>query len=197
MTASMKSYIAAASIAGLVWVGALHAQSVKPYVAEGPTEAKTGHQKLPDASAVVIKHLYQRAKRLVLESADAMPEQDYTFRPTPKVMSFGEMVAHVAFVQIGDCAAAQGDTRLSPIDLTKSAKKDAIALLKSSFDYCNPLYDTLTNVNGAALVGVGAGRRTRVDALADNVADNLFLHYGNFITYLRLKGLTPPSSPGK
>jgi hypothetical protein len=193
----MKSYIAAASIVLSMWVGALHGQSVKPYVADGPPEAKSGHQKLPDASATVIKQLYHRAKQLVLASADAMPEQDYTFRPTPKVMNFGEMVAHVAFVQIGDCAAAQGDTRLSPIDLTKSSKRDATALLKSSFDYCDTLYDTLTDVNGAALMGAGAGRRTRVDALADNVADNLFLHYGNFITYLRLKGLTPPSSPGK
>ena len=69
--------------------------------------------------------------------------------------------------------------------------------LRLSFDYGNPLCDAWTDVNGAALVGVGTGRRTRIDALADNVADNLFLHYGNFITYLRLKGLTPPSSPGK
>jgi hypothetical protein len=136
----MKAHIAVGSIALSMWVGTLHGQSVKPYIAEGPPQAKTGDQRLPDASAAAIKQLYQRAKRLVLASADVMPEQDYTFRPTPKVMSFGEMVAHVAFVQIGDCAAAQGDTRLSPIDLTKLAREgteESICEFSRAFDVRN------------------------------------------------------------
>src|SRR6202167_4309805 len=43
--------------------------------------------------------------------ASAMPAENYTFRPNPVEMSFGELMAHIAAVNLGACSNASGLTR--------------------------------------------------------------------------------------
>ena len=52
---------------------------------------------------------YQNLQRNLAEAAEKMPDASYSFKPTPEVRPFGELVAHVALSQFGTCAALKGD----------------------------------------------------------------------------------------
>src|ERR1041385_7416116 len=69
--------------------GALHAQS--PLVAEN-------------------RPAYNNIKNNLMKAADKMPEDAYSFKPTPDVQSFGERVAHVAG-QMGTCSSLTGERK--------------------------------------------------------------------------------------
>jgi len=68
-----------------------------------------------------------------------------------------------------------------------------IAELNKAFAYCDGAYDALADDNGAMMMKFGKGERTMSGILNFNVAHD-FEHYGNLITYLRIKGFVPPSS---
>ena len=55
-----------------------------------------------------IKARYDNIKRDVVEAADAVPEAEYSFKPTPQVRSFGEIIAHIADTQNYFCGVAAG-----------------------------------------------------------------------------------------
>src|SRR3954465_15088918 len=78
------------------------------------------------------KQAYTGVKNNLLKAADKMPEEGYSFKPTPELQSFGERVAHVAG-QIGTCSGLTGERK--PNAATgKTAKADLVAALKASFD---------------------------------------------------------------
>jgi hypothetical protein len=72
-------------------------------------------------------------------------------------------------------------------------KAELVAALKESAAFCDVAYDTMTDATVGAPAKFGSAAITVGYALTYNVAhDNE--HYGNMVTYLRLKGLVPPSS---
>jgi hypothetical protein len=80
------------------------------------------------------------------------------------------------------------------IEKTKTSKADLKAALDASFKFCEAGFDGLTAASGAETVKFFVpGNHTRLGVLAFNNA-HLFEHYGNLVTYMRLKGLVPPSS---
>ena len=56
-----------------------------------------------------------------------------------------------------------------------------------------PAYDGMTGAQAGALVKFSGADQATVTALSFNTAHNNE-HYGAIVTYLRLKGLVPPSS---
>ena len=94
----------------------------------------------------LVKH-WKTTGEFTIAVAEAMPAADYTFRPNPVEMSFGELMAHIGGVNINACANASGLTR--PALLPKIAewakdtekveveKETATALLRDSFAFCN------------------------------------------------------------
>ena len=44
-----------------------------------------------------------------MRAAAKMSEEDYAFKPTPEVRSFGELIGHIADGQYEFCAPALGD----------------------------------------------------------------------------------------
>jgi hypothetical protein len=72
-------------------------------------------------------------------------------------------------------------------------KADLLAALRESNNECDKAYNSLTAGNADQTVGSGRMQRSRLGMLYLNVAhDNE--EYGYMSVYLRLKGLTPPSS---
>ena len=47
------------------------------------------------------KGVYTLVSGEVVAAAEKMPEQNYSFKPTPEVRSFGQLVGHVADAQYG------------------------------------------------------------------------------------------------
>lgn len=142
---------------------------------------------------------YDRVKEYLLRSAEQMPEEHYAFKPTPAVRSFGQLLGHVAATQYVFCAAARNEPnpQHEEFEKTRTAKAGLVAALRASFEYCDSAFK-MTDAQATATVKIpNWGERAPLSILVLNIAhDNE--HYGNVVTYLRLKSLVPPSSqPGK
>jgi len=140
------------------------------------------------------KVVYGRLKDILLRSAEKMPEENYNFKPTEAVRSFGQVVGHVADAQYLFCSIALGEKNPAPkIEQTKTSKADLIAALKGAFAYCDKAYDGMTDASATQMVKLFGGDTPKLGVLTVNNMHNME-HYGNLVTYMRLKNIVPPSS---
>jgi uncharacterized damage-inducible protein DinB len=140
-----------------------------------------------------MRTIYNMTKNDVLKSAEEMPEENYSFKPVSTVRTFGQLVAHVADAQYEFCGPVAADGAKSPeVEKNKTSKADLIAALKVAFAYCDKTYDGMTDSHAADIIDF-FGSSTKLAVLSINNAHNME-HYGNMVTYLRIKGLVPPSS---
>jgi uncharacterized damage-inducible protein DinB len=142
-----------------------------------------------------IQPLYEMAKGWLVKSAEMLPEADYGFKPTPAVRSFGQLIGHVANANYMICATAKGEKNPATQDFEKTTEKAALVkALKDALAYCDPVYK-MADADLTATAEMFGMKMTRLGWAFLNVThDNE--HYGNLVTYLRMKGLTPPSSQG-
>ena len=153
-----------------------------------------GQTSPPNPLSAFNKGAYGRAKDILLRSADKMPEENYNFKPTDSVRSFGQIVGHVADAQYLFCSLALGEKNPAPkIEQTKTSKADLIAALKEGFAYCDKAYDGMTDAAGSQMVKLFGNDSPKLGVLEVNNMHNLE-HYGNLVTYLRLKNVVPPTS---
>jgi uncharacterized damage-inducible protein DinB len=142
------------------------------------------------------RQAYTDVKNNILKSAEKMPEENYGFKPAPRVRTFGQILGHVAEEQYIYCGAVRGEQKAVDVEKSKTAKADLIAALQESFTYCDVAYNSLTDAAAATTVEIGASRRTKLRLLWGNTVHDTS-HYGNLVTYMRIKGLVPPSTEGQ
>jgi uncharacterized damage-inducible protein DinB len=130
----------------------------------------------------------------ITAAADEVTEANYAFKPTPEVRSFGQLIGHVAGTQNLICAAVLGDKVPAEDAIEKTAKTKAalVAALKASTAYCEKAYAIAPAKFGDSIDMFG-GKQTKIAALTLNAVHD-GEHYGNIVTYMRLKGMVPPSS---
>ena len=149
---------------------------------------------------------YSLIKGIVTGAAEAMPANNYGFRPTagPDVRTFGQFVGHLADANYRMCSIVAGQDPPMDTGLERSAttKQDLARALADSFGYCDKVYANLTDAAGAALVRFDAGGEgtrqgplqvPKLTALAFHV-QHAFEHYGNLVTYMRMDDVIPPTS---
>lgn len=167
--------------AGLLFAAAVFAQEGAP-----PTPAN------PLIS--VSKAMYGITKGDVLGSLNKIPDDMWSYQPTPDVRSVGQLFAHIADAQYEFCGVATGDTNAGKnIEKTMKTKAEIAPALKEAFAYCDSAYANMTDANAAEMVKFFGMRITKLGAMDFNIAHNME-HYGNLVTYMRLKGIVPPSS---
>ncbi len=136
---------------------------------------------------------YGFAKSNLIKAAEQMPTEHYGFKPTPAVRSFGEIVGHVANANYMICSTAMGEQSPSSTDFEKTADKAALVkAITESFGYCDKAMQ-LADAKAGEAVNLFGMSTNRLGVLSFNISHD-FEHYGNLVTYLRLKGLVPPSS---
>ena len=145
-----------------------------------------------------LKQAWQSAERNIKESAEQMSDDGFAFKPVPTVRTFGQILAHVAGVNYLYCGAAKGDkTPRNEDDVEKAArtKADIVKALNDSLAYCDAAFASLTDASAAEAIDLpfDQGKGARVAPLLGNVV-HLNEHYGNLVTYFRIKGMVPPSS---
>ncbi len=140
-----------------------------------------------------LKAAWNQIKGNIAKSAERLPEDQYSFKPSPDVRSYGQLIGHIADANYMICGGAKGEQKAMGIEKSKTSKADLIAALADSAAYCDAAYDALTDASAAEMVKMFGRERTRMGALQMNVAHD-FEHYGNLVTYMRMKGLVPPSS---
>jgi uncharacterized damage-inducible protein DinB len=140
------------------------------------------------------KAFYMLIRGNIAKAADKMPEESYSFKPTADVRSFGQLVGHVADASYMFCSLAAGEKNPSPgIEKTKTSKADLVKALNDALAYCDKTYDGMTDTAGLEKAKFFGREFPKLSILSFNVGHE-YEHYGNMVTYMRLKGLVPPSS---
>jgi uncharacterized damage-inducible protein DinB len=138
--------------------------------------------------------LYSYLSNAVIGAAGKMSEENYSFKPTPEVRSFGQLVGHVADANYMFCSQASGEANPSKgIEKTKTSKADLVAALKDAVAYCNKAFDSMTDAKGSEMTQLFSFHLAKLTLLSLNTA-HTDEHYGNMVTYLRMKGIVPPTS---
>ena len=138
---------------------------------------------------------YQGVQRNLVEAAEKMPEADYGFKPTPEIRPFGQLVAHAALTQFGTCSLLKGEPspRKDEKEDAPRTRAEAIALLKASAEYCDPLVTPLTDTTMPEMV-----KAKDMQVAKGLLPASLISHgqemYGTMAVYLRLKGIVPPTT---
>ena len=79
------------------------------------------------------------------------------------------------------------------VEKTKTSKADIQKALAESYAFCDAQFAAMTQAKSMEMTKFFGGEQPRIAVMAFNTAHN-FEHYGNVITYMRLKGMVPPSS---
>jgi len=138
------------------------------------------------------KAAYTNNKNNLIKAAEKMPEEAYSFKPTPDMETFGARMIHIAN-QIGTCSGLAGERKPNPAT-GKTAKADIVAGLKASFDACDAAWEKMNDTSAMEMVaGRGGAQRTKLTALIGNTTHNTEM-YGYISVYMRLKGVVPPTS---
>src|SRR5580704_12997036 len=169
----------------LVIPGAARAQE-KPAAQGAPAAQAT-----PPANPITMseKGFYGFVSGAVISAAQKMPEENYSFKPTPEVRAFGQIVGHVADASYNFCSQVSGEANpAKDIEKTKTAKADLVAALKDAVAYCNK-----TDAKGSEMMKMFGFNLAKLTILSINTA-HTDEHYGNMVTYMRIKGIVPPTS---
>jgi len=141
------------------------------------------------AAGEYAKH-FAALTKLSIAVAQAMPADQYTFRPHPDSMTFGELMSHIAITNYQFCSGLKDAA--PPAMPSPTAKEAIVTFLRDSFAYCDTIIrnlteDQLTKAHDSP-DGHLPGREVLL-ALYIHVAH----HRGQAEIYLRDKGIRPPS----
>ena len=136
----------------------------------------------------------------LLKMAEKMPAENYSFKPTPEIESFGQRLAHIAGANLFICQGVMGQQTAPRPRTTPTSKLELIALLKLASTACDMAFDSLSDAAAMEKISSRLGgpfppelTRTKLATL-NNVVRHSNEMYGYMCVYLRLKGIVPPSS---
>ncbi len=148
----------------------------------------------------LVKHS-KTSGEFTIAVASSMPTESYNFRPDPEEMSFGQLMRHIAAVNLKACANASGMTRPTlPSKMAELAKdtgnvdvekETAIQFLNVSFDFCHKAVASMSSERMDTVVGPPASHLTGFEWLGSYLTHTAH-HRGQAHIYLRAKGIKPP-----
>ncbi len=167
-----------------------------------PAAARTSPQAPPKDLSLWLRNSYTTNRKYLARTADKMPEEFYSMRPgaQPEVRTFAQLIGHLANFNFRWCSDAKGEK--NPMEATDFEKlTDKASLVKGlniALTYCDSAYAMLTDANSMDIVQGTRDDGTkapvlRISRLMSNLAHNNE-HYGNLVTYMRIKSIVPPSS---
>jgi uncharacterized damage-inducible protein DinB len=157
-----------------------------------PTSAIAQSNPFVDAA----KAQFATIKNNIIRTAEKVPEDLYEFKPTPEVRSLGQLIAHIADGNFGICGAGSSmKPPMSGIEKSTGGKGKAALqkALAASFEFCESAWASMDNTKSPEVVKTFLGTQPRFSVLTFNTSHD-WDHYGNLVTYMRLKGIVPPSS---
>jgi uncharacterized damage-inducible protein DinB len=144
---------------------------------------------------------WQRAKGYTKEYLDAMPEDGYSFKPTPEIRSFAQQMLHLADADYMFASVASG--KASPLghsladhyilEKTGAQSKEAVTkAVLESYDFVIEALQWLTAEQWQETIKFSKLTITR-SSLFGKAFEHQTHHRGQMTIYLRLKGVTPPA----
>jgi len=160
------------------------------------TFACTGMAQTQNPMSVDAKADYQTIRDYVIRAAEKVSAEDYGFKPTPDIRTFGQLMGHMADDQYNFCSAVMGEKKSSSFEKNTPPKVEMVAALKTAFGYCDSAYDAMVDAWSQQSVKILGHDRPRLAAIMFNT-QHAWEHYGNAVVYMRLRGVVPPSSERK
>jgi uncharacterized damage-inducible protein DinB len=191
---TMKNAIVTFGVVLVMGASAASAQAPTP-----PPPQAAAKPRPPQSFPMYLQGQYDTLKRNIMGSAEKMPIEHFAFKPTPEVMSYGRLFGHTMETQYSYCNAVKGGVNpAAGKDFEKVLDKaTVIQMVKDSFAYCDDAFAGLTNANALEMITVGIAPNQRQIARANQLTQLIVHgneHYGNMVTYMRIKGIVPPSS---
>ncbi len=140
---------------------------------------------------------FERSKAMSLEYIDAMPEDQYNFKPTEGVRTFAEQMLHGAQGTIGLAANGTGEAPIyGDINIEKEegfqTKSEVRRIVAESFDFAIAGIQNMDPAKLDEVVVRGPYNVTRLGWI-QKANEHVGHHRGQCAIYLRLKGITPPT----
>ena len=138
---------------------------------------------------------WARSMRLLITTAEAMPEDKWSYKSTPAQRSFGEQVMHIVLIDQKLLGGLGGKTPAPQMNTGATSRADVLAALRQSLDYGGAVikeFDDqglLERIPGMFL-GASASRVRLINFSMAHSQDV----YGQMVVYLRLNGIVPPAS---
>lgn len=160
-----------------------------------PAFAQQRPESGPNGGVAAAKAVWMVPHGFVVRALEQTPESLFAFKPTPDVRSLGQLFGHIADGEHLFCALALGEPQPDPFDVTEKTKKskaEFLQALRESAAHCDKAY-AQTDAAAMTPASLFGQQGNRMFLLGLNGAHD-YEHYGNIVTYLRLKGIVPPSS---
>jgi uncharacterized damage-inducible protein DinB len=174
-------------------VAAILAVAMRPLSAQAPAQPRP-----PQTFPAYLQGQYATLERNITGSVDKMPAEHFAFKPVPEVMSYAELLTHIVETQYGYCSTVKGAGNPGASLNFKVTDKVAVGhLVPDPFAYCDEAFASVTNENALELLTRGSAPNQRQLARVNQLTQLIVHgneHYGNLVTYLRMKGIVPPSS---
>ncbi len=139
---------------------------------------------------------WKRAKEYTIEYLEAMPDSNYSLKPTADVRSFAEQMLHLADANYGFTSAALGTkkpTSENPMEKRDDKSKLAVTkLVTESYDFVIRSIEAMNDSEFDHSIKLfGSFEMTKRDALL-KLFEHQTHHRGQTTIYLRLAGVVPP-----
>lgn len=140
---------------------------------------------------------YKAVRQNLIATAEAMPEDSYSFKLTPAQRPFSGWMSHVTQMNYAMCSLMKGEKAPQHADVQSATDKPTLVkAVQDSFAYCDTAFEGMTDQKALAAVST-SGRETYPVQSMITLIVSANEHYGNLVGYLRSKGITPPSSQKK
>lgn len=132
--------------------------------------------------------------RNLVESAEKMPEADYSFQATKDTRTFAGFVGHTINAAYNNCSRAKGEANPNKEDLEKvTSKAKLVEAAKAVQAYCDAVYAAQTDASLTEMVQAGQNQVPRGQLLLGVISHNMN-EYGQKVILMRLKGIVPPTT---
>ena len=139
---------------------------------------------------------WQRAKVYTKAYLDAMPDNGYSYKPTPEMRTFAGQMLHLADGNYGIVGSATGKPNpLGKVLAEKTVAQTKEATTKAvmdSYDFVIGAIQGMTNEQLQETMKMG-GKDLAKSTLIGKAFEHQTHHRGQTVAYLRLKGVTPPA----
>jgi hypothetical protein len=132
--------------------------------------------------------------RNIVGAAESMPADKWNYKATPDVMSFGEIMAHVADDNTISCGGIAGASLKAPaVPKPTDSREQIISGLRNSFAFCDSALAKIDDSQLGKSVSY-YGSPAPMGAIVLGLANDWGSHYSQSAVYLRLNKVLPPTA---
>jgi hypothetical protein len=148
--------------------------------------------------ATSLQRGYAGIKANFTAAADKMSDADYSYKvgSTPEARTYGQLIAHIAQSQFGQCSALNGvpnPMQGKQLEQELKTKAEITKALADSYALCDTAFAAVTDANATEMVKAGQNEQTRAASLYGVIVHGNEIA-GTAYAYLRSKNIVPPST---